>query len=224
MVQVSTLSMTRPRQHTAAPRRRPRNAEATRDDVLNAALEEFAEKGVFGARVEEIAARSQSSKHMIYYYFGNKDGLYAAVLERAYRDFGVAEQGTDYEAREPLEALTALIGSTFDAHIKNPHVVRILMGENLDRGRHTSQIDHSLQRHLVLETTGRILARGVAAGTFRADIDALQLHMTMSALSFYFVANRYTCGRLFDLDLVDPAVVARRRAEVIETVLGRCRA
>ena len=204
--------------------KKSRDADATRDEILNAATQEFAEKGLFGARVEEIAARTATSKHMIYYYFGSKDGLYSAVLERAYKDFRTAEVAVDYDVLDPVEAFRALIGNTFDAHVRNPHVVRILMSENLDFGRHAANVDHSGQRQLVLSTTRRILDRGIAQGLFRSDVSALNIHFGVSALSFFFVGNRFTFGRVFELDMADPAVIAQQREEVIETLLSRCRA
>jgi AcrR family transcriptional regulator len=205
-------------------RGRPRDADATRDAILTAASKEFAEKGLFGARVEEIASRTSTSKHMIYYYFGSKDGLYSAVLERAYAEFRAAETAVDYDSLEPVAALCELVGSTFDAHLKSPDTVRIIMSENLDRARHAKTIDHSGQRELVLRTTQSILDRGAAAGIFRSDIDALQFHLTISAFSFFFIANRYTFGAVFEIDMADPKVIAAQRIEFIETMLCRCRA
>ena len=205
-------------------RKRPRDADATREQVLQAAIQEFAEKGLYGARVEEIASRTSTSKHMIYYYFSSKDGLYAAVLDRVYADFRLVEDGADPELGDPIETLAALVGNAFDTHVENPHRVRILMSENLDRGRHAQTMDHGRQRRLVLTTTQKVLDRGVALGVFRAKIDALQLHMSISALSFYFVSNAYTFSHVFEYDMADPAIRSARRAEVIETILSRCRA
>ena len=201
---------------------RPRDAEATREEILVAAMDEFSEKGRHGARIEELAARTATSKHMIYYYFASKDGLYAAALARAYEDFRRAELALDYATLKPVEALVALAGNTFDAHIRNPHVVRMLMSENLDRGRHAAGIDHAAQRELVVSTTRAMIERGVAAGLFRADIDPVRLHLDLSALSFFTVANRYTFGRVFQLDMGAPAFLAQRRADVIEIALARC--
>jgi AcrR family transcriptional regulator len=203
-------------------RKQVRDAEATREQVLLAALAEFAEKGLHGARVDDIAARTATSKHMIYYYFGSKDGLYAAVLERAYRDFRKVESNVDYAALCPTEALSTLIGNTFDAHIRNPGAIRILMSENLDRGRHVGVTDHTPQRELVLATTGAILRRGVQQGLFRAGLDPLHIHLSISALSFYAVSNQYTFGAVFQVAFGDETFFERRRAEVIETVLARC--
>lgn len=185
-------------------------------------MQEFSEKGLHGARVEEIAARTATSKHMIYYYFGSKEGLYSAVLIRAYEDFRRVEASVDYSALDPVEAVRMLASKTFDAHVFNPHVIRILMSENLDKGRHVEKADHTGQRALVLGTTADILSRGVEAGIFREDVDALQFHMNVSALSFFSVANRYTFGQVFQFDMCDPDFIERRRSEVVETMLARC--
>jgi AcrR family transcriptional regulator len=202
---------------------KPRDADATRDAILTAATQEFAEKGPYGARVEEIASRTSTSKHMIYYYFGSKDGLYSAVLERAYAGFRRAEKAVDYDRLEPVEALKELVSNTFDAHLKNFDTIRILMSENLNRARHAKAIDHSAQRALVLHTTQSILDRGVERGHFRNDIDALSFHLMISAFSFFFVANRFTFGTVFEIDMADPNVIEAQRQEFIETMLSRCR-
>lgn len=200
-----------------------RDAEATKDHILAAATAEFAEKGLFGARVEEIASRTATSKHMIYYYFGSKDGLYSAVLQRAYAGFRTAETAIDYETLNPIEALRALAGNTFDAHVRNPETVRILMSENLDMARHAKTIDHSPQRDLVLSTTQRILDRGIAGGVFRKDVNAKSVHLMISAFSFFFVGNQHTFGTVFGMDMSAPETIAAQRAEFVETILCRCR-
>ncbi len=204
--------------------KRHRDADATREQVLQAAMREFAEKGLHGARVEEIASHTSTSKHMIYYYFGSKDGLYAAVLDRVYADFRLVEDSAFTEEGEPLDMLATLVGSAFDSHVENPYRVRILMSENLDRGRHVQTMDHSSQRSLVLSTTEKLIKRGESLGVFRPGLDALQVHMSISALSFYFVSNAYTFSHVFEYDMADPNVRSTRRAEVIETILSRCRA
>ncbi len=66
-----------------APAVRTQNPEGTQRDIIEVATEEFAEHGLAGARIDEIAAKTKSSKRMIYYYFGDKDGLYLKVLEEA---------------------------------------------------------------------------------------------------------------------------------------------
>jgi len=203
-------------------KKRTRDAEATKEAILKVATEEFARAGLHAARVEEIAARTATSKHMLYYYFGSKDALYAAVLQKAYADFRSAETTRDYESMPPALALETLIGVTFDSHQANPYVIRIIMSENLDNARHLSMQDQSGQRQLVLDTLARILSRGQAEGVFRHDLAPLQLHMSLSALCFHALSNRHTFGTIFGLDFDSPDFIASRRAEVIQTLMLRC--
>lgn len=202
--------------------RKTRDAEATRLEILRVATEEFARAGLHGARVEEIAARTATSKHMIYYYFGSKDGLYSAALEQAYTDFRAREMAVDYAALPPAEALTALTELTFDTHQANPHIIRIIMSENLDHARHlreqVHEAGHASNRQQVIETLRAIIARGRAEGVFRADLDPLHLHMTISALCFHTVSNSHTFGALFGIDMAAPDLLAIRRAEVTRIV------
>jgi AcrR family transcriptional regulator len=208
------------------PRRRTtprqRDADQTKINILEAALVEFADKGLAGARVDEIARKTATSKHMIYYYFGNKEGLYQAVLKRAYDNFRIAEQSVDYASLDPINAMRSLIGQTFDMHVENPLSVRIIMGENLNNGEHIGNVEGLSERRTILLTVEQILNRGVKNRQFRDGLDPLQIHMTASALSFYFIANRFTFGMIFGLDYTSAAVMAERRAEIIETVLRYC--
>ncbi len=202
--------------------RRKRDSEATRAELLEVATEEFAEKGLAGARVEEIAARTATSKHMIYYHFGSKDGLYRAVLERAYDEFRLAEGAVEYDSLPPVEALAALVGATFDVHATHPQVVRIIMSENINHGQQIRSIDSFEQRSLAVETMRRILERGAADGSMHAGLDPLQVHLTVAGLSFHYIANVHTFGHVFEIDAHSKAQLAARREEVIATVLGRC--
>jgi AcrR family transcriptional regulator len=209
-----------PPRRRAAPRQR--DADQTKINILEAALAEFADKGLAGARVDEIAKKTSTSKHMIYYYFGNKEGLYQAVLKRAYNNFRIAEQSVDYASLDPVDAMRSLIGQTFDMHVENPLSVRIIMGENLNNGEHIGKVEGLDERRAILVTVEQILTRGVKSGQFRDGLDPLQIHMTASALSFYFIANRFTFGMIFGLDYKSAAVVTARRTEIIETVLRYC--
>lgn len=197
-------------------------AENTRADILEAAMAEFAAKGLAGARVDEIARQTETSKHMIYYHFGSKDGLYEAVLRLAYAKFQIAEQAIDYRALNPVEAMRSLIGATFDMHVAHPESVRIIMTENVSNGEHIGNVPDLRDRRSILATIAEILQRGTANGEFRDGLDALQIHMTASALSFYFISNRFTFGQIFEIDYDAPDLFVRRRQEIIETVLRYC--
>jgi AcrR family transcriptional regulator len=74
-----------------APMRR-RNPELTREEILDVAVREFSRQGFSGARVDEIAAQTRTTKRMIYYYFGGKEQLYIAALEQAYATDRAAEK------------------------------------------------------------------------------------------------------------------------------------
>jgi AcrR family transcriptional regulator len=205
---------------TAERPRRSQDPEGVRRDILAAASDEFAEKGLSGARVDEIAARTATSKRMIYYYFGDKRGLYIAVLEAAYIGIRAIERSLDLDAMEPGQALATLAGATFDYHADHPGFVRLVMVENIHHARHleTSRRIGALNLSAI-DTVREICRRGLAAGVFRPDIDPLDVHLTISALAFYNVSNRASIRQIFGHDMGEDEARARRRRSVIETVL-----
>ncbi len=199
-------------------------AETTRLNILEVATQEFADKGLAGARIDEIAEKTDSSKRMIYYYFGGKDGLYRAVLERAYIGIRDREAEQNFDAMDAVTAMTTLIHHTFDYHDQHPEFVRLVMNENILHGAHVSEIEGIKERNRrILVTIKAILDRGVAEGVFRERIDALALHMSMSAMSFYCVSNRYTIKANFGIDLAKRAVKAARRDQIVDMVLASLR-
>ncbi|MDF2978687.1 MAG: TetR/AcrR family transcriptional regulator [Actinomycetospora sp.] len=203
----------------ADPERR-RDAERTRAEILEIATEEFAERGLAGARVDEIAARTRTTKRMIYYYFGSKRGLYVAVLEQAYGGIRALEQQLDVEHLDPARALRSLAELTFDHHESHPAFVRLVSIENIHHAEHlrTSPLLPGLAAPAV-DVLGDILARGRAAGLFRDDVDALDVHMVISAFCIFRTANRHTFAAIFDRDLLDPARRAHHRRMLGDLVL-----
>lgn len=196
-----------------------RGAQETRENIIDVAMEEFSQKGLAGARIDEIAERTASSKRMIYYYFGGKDGLYRAVLERAYSRIRAQEQSSQFEDLPPEEALRAMVGHNFDYHYDHPEFVRLVMNENLHYAEHLQQIESMKERNRsVIDQLGAILERGRTAGVFRQGIDPVDLHLTISALSFYNVSNRHTVACNFGVDFTAPAMKARRREQIIQAV------
>jgi AcrR family transcriptional regulator len=202
-----------------------RNAATAKANILDVATEEFANKGLSGGRVDEIAERTNTVKRMIYYYFGSKDGLYRAVLERSYESIRSLEASLDLEALAPDEALRELVRATFDYHNKHPDFVRLVMNENIHHGEHISHLSIiKARRNTVLNMLRKLLERGVAEHAFRSDLDPIDLHMSISALCFYNVSNRYTFSAIFDKDMVSPKALAKRREIVVDTVWRWCRA
>lgn len=196
-------------------------AERTMADIMEVATEEFARDGLSGARIDEIAARTRTSKRMIYYHFGGKEALYLAVLEAAYRRLRSVELGLDLEARPPAEALRHLVRSTLNHHHANPDTVRIIMNENLHYGAYLkkSQVIRKLNVPAI-DATKRILERGEKEGVFRHDVDPIDLHMTISALSFHHVANRYSFSSVFNVDMTSKAAIQQRGETIADMVLA----
>jgi AcrR family transcriptional regulator len=201
-----------------------RDAAAARANILAIATEEFSKKGLSGSRVDEIAERTHTVKRMIYYYFGSKEGLYRAVLERAYEEIRSLEVSLDLDKMAPDEALRALVRATFDYHTKHPDFVRLVMNENIHHGDHIGQVSIiKARRSTVLTMLRKLIDRGVAARLFRNDLDPIEVHMSISALSFYNVSNRYTFSRIFDIDMTSPKALASRREIVVDMVDRWCR-
>ncbi|OLP62597.1 TetR family transcriptional regulator [Xaviernesmea oryzae] len=175
-----------------------RDPEGVRRDILSAAMEEFSLNGLSGGRIDEIAARTRTSKRMIYYYFGDKERLYERVLEEAYGKVRGGESDLGLDALEPVAALTKLCRFTFDHHRANPAFIRMVMIENIHHGRHLqhSETIRGLNRPAI-EALETVLLRGQAEGQFRKGLEALELHWQISALSFFNVSNRATFTAIF---------------------------
>lgn len=188
-------------------------------NILDVAVAEFAEHGLAGARVDAIAARTRTSKRMLYYHFGSKEGLYAAALADAYAGVRTALEEPDYESLPPAAALGAYVGHLFDLHLKSPQFVRLVMGENLLGGRFIESAESVRQMsHRSLETLARIVQRGQRSGEFRGDLEPLDIYANIVGLSFHFVSNRQTFSALFEAGADVRLVSERRRAVVIDTI------
>ena len=210
-----------PRKSQAKERVRINDAEASRADILAAAQKEFSEKGLSGARVDSIAERTRINKRMIYYYFGSKEGLYRAVLERSYGHIRMSEAAVELDALPPEEALRQHVRITFDYHNMHPDFVRLVMNENIHRAEHLKQIDGLREsNHAVIDLLKALIARGEAEGSFRPGIDPIELHMNMTALAFYNVSNQFTFSHNFEIDMASPEAVARRAKQVADIILA----
>lgn len=201
-------------------RKRPgKDPERTRANIIDVATAEFAERGLSGARVDRIADRTHTSKRMLYYYFGDKVGLYRAVLLAYYEKLRSAETSLDLSHQPPMAALKTLVEFTFDYHLKHAATVRLVMVENVHKGRHVEKLPTvNPVNSTILDTVADILARGQKAGTMRRGLDAFDLYSTIAALSFFNVSNRYTFRAIFGRDMGEAKEAAARRATVWETV------
>jgi AcrR family transcriptional regulator len=199
---------------------RTNNPARTMSDIIAVATAEFADKGLSGGRIDTIAEQTKTSKRMIYYYFGSKEGLYIAVLEDAYRRIRSIEASLHLEDIEPVEALKKLVSFSVDYHYSNPDFVRLIMNENIHYGEFLAQ--SKLIKTLntpAIDSVKDVYKRGVASGVFREGIEPVDIHMNISSMSFYAVSNRYTFGKIFNVDLAKPKELERHRKSVVDTVL-----
>ena len=190
--------------------KRAEDAQRTKADILKAAAHEFGEKGLAGARVDEIAAATRTSKH----------GLYLATLEAVYRAVRESESQLNLDAMAPETALRCLTAVTFDHHLNNEDYIRMVMSENINRGRYLAKSAHvkELNRPAIRLLT-RIYERGLKTNIFRPNLDPADIHASISALSFFNVSNQYTFGLIFQQDNRAPEYIANRRENVVQMVL-----
>lgn len=199
-------------------RARANDPERTKADILAVATHEFSEKGLSGARIDEIAERTHTSKRMIYYYYGGKEALYRAVLEACYRRIRSVEEKVDLEKKPPLDALADLVEFTFDHHNQNPDFIRLVMVENIHHGANIASLPSDVNESAIAKLRD-ICRRGMAEGVIRRDIDPLDLHMTISALCFFNVSNRHTFSSIFKVDMTSPTATRKRRENVKDVIL-----
>jgi AcrR family transcriptional regulator len=199
---------------------RAQDPEGTKRNIIEIASEEFALNGLSGARVDEIAARTRSSKRMIYYYFGDKEGLYLSALENAYRLVREGEAKLDIEGLPPVEALSRLVEFTFDHHHQHEEFIRMVMIENIHHGQYLERSKVIRELNVTaIDHIARIYARGVAEGVFRDGIDPVELHWQVSALCFFNVSNRATFSKIFGRDFGAADQLAKLRKNAVEMVV-----
>lgn len=201
-----------------------RDAAATQDALLAAATEEFARNGFAGARVDVIAASAGVNKQLVYHYYGNKEGLYGQVLEAVYAQLREKERALSLADMEPVEAMATLVGFSFDYLSEHPEFISLLADENRYGGQHIRESQPLQQMHMPLvQLLDATLARGVAAGVFRSDYDAVNLYISVAGLSYFFFSNNHTLSVIFAKRLDSRAARAQRRKHVVDFALNALR-
>ena len=202
-----------------------RNPDRTREAILLAAQNEFARKGLSGGRVDEIARRSRANKRMIYHYFGSKQGLYLAVLERVYENLRGSERTLDLAGMAPEVAIKRLIEFNFDYCRHHPELISLINNENLHRARHLRQSKKVRQLHSpFVRLIDDILKRGVAQGVFRPGLDPVSLYVSIAAMSFFYFSNNWTLSSIFGRPLGSDSACRRQRQHNVDIVLSAIRA
>jgi TetR/AcrR family transcriptional regulator len=217
----ATAKTKRPAARAKARLEPVRDAERTKRALLDAAEIEFAAKGLAGARVDVIAEEAAANKRMLYYYFGSKDDLYVAVLERAYGAMRVREKELKLTDLAPLEAIRRLVEFKFDYYVENPRIISLLAAENMNGGKYLKRSRRLRAMHLTLvDMLCEILTTGQSQGVIKPGIDPFQLYVSMSALSYFYFSNSATLSTGFGRDLASEAERKARREHAVEVIIS----
>ncbi|MDR6859679.1 TetR/AcrR family transcriptional regulator [Variovorax guangxiensis] len=206
---------------TAPLEPRSRDADRSQLAILDSARDEFAQRGLAGARMDSIAARAGLNKRLIYYYFGSKDDLFLAVLERTYADIREAEQRLHLDEVEPVEAIRRLVSFTWHYYLDHPEFITLLNSENLHRATHLKRSERiqDMNSPLVQLLDG-VLERGRRDKLFRSGVDPVQLYISIAALCYFYLSNNDTLSAIFGRDLRAPKAMAQRLSHMTDLVLG----
>jgi AcrR family transcriptional regulator len=209
------------RDTSLAAEERLRDADRSQSTILAAARDEFAEHGLGGARVDRIAERAGLNKRLIYYYFADKETLFQAVLEQAYRDIREQERKLHLTDLEPETAVRRLVEFTWDYYLAHPEFITLLNSANLHKARHLQESTRARELNLpVIETLAAVLERGRRAGRFRGGVDPVHLYVSIAGLAYFYLSNSYTLSAVFGRDLLSPKARSQRLSHMTDVILG----
>ena len=205
----------------ASGMRKPKAPEANRASIVAAAIAEFASRGFKGASMDQIAARTNTTRGLINYYFGSKEKLYLAVLERVYAEIRDAEKELELDHLSPVDAIRRIVEFTYDYYVAHEYFVRLVVAENQARGVHMKRSPalRTVNRPIV-DMLGAVITRGQADGVFRFGLDPIDVHMAIAALGMFNVTNQYTFGAIFQRTMGAKGDVPGRRRIVADMILS----
>jgi AcrR family transcriptional regulator len=199
---------------------RKRAALATRETILRAAIKVFSKYGLSGGSIDKISHAARSHDRMIYYYFGNKDGLFVAALEEIYRRFNEAQAKLVLDVENAEASMRQIIQFILHYYRDHPEFITILNSENLLRGQHISKSrtasEYSTAAIGVIEQT---LVRGCAQGLFRSEIRPRDIYLMIASLGYFYQSNRFTLTAFLGENLESPKVFAEWEDFVTNTVM-----
>jgi AcrR family transcriptional regulator len=209
------------RDPSPAGEERLRDADRSQNTILAAARDEFAEYGLGGARVDRIAERAALNKRLIYYYFQDKEQLFQAVLEQAYRDIREQEARLHLTELEPPTAVRRLIEFTWNYYLAHPEFMTLLNSANLHKARHLTESKRARELNSpLIETLAAVLERGRREGTFRGGVDPVQLYVSIAGMAYFYLSNSHTLSAIFGRDLLAPKARSERLGHMTDVILG----
>ena len=209
------------RDTSPAGEERLRDADRSQSTILAAARDEFAEFGLGGARMDRIAERAGLNKRLIYYYFADKETLFQAVLELAYRDIRTEEAKLHLADLEPATAVRRLIEFTWDYYLAHPEFITLLNSANLHKARHLAESKRARELNSpLIETLAAVLERGRREGSFRGGVDPVQLYVSIAGMAYFYLSNSYTLSAIFGRDLLAAKARSERLSHMTDVILG----
>ena len=203
------------------PEARTRDADRTQQAILRAAMAEFSQAGLGGARMDSIAERAGVNKRLIYYYFGSKEALFLAALETTYADIREAERELNLASLTPAEGVRRLVAFTWQHYLAHPEFLTLLNSENLHRAKHLKQSKRVREMNSPLvQMLGDVLERGRREGVFRGGVDPVHLYITIAGLAYFYLSNNPTLSTIFGRDLMTPKALSERLSHITEVVMG----
>jgi TetR/AcrR family transcriptional regulator len=200
------------------------NLNRTRQRILNVATQEFSAKGYDGARVDDIMRLSKVSKNLIYHYFGSKEKLFIAVLESAYQGMHAHQLTWPLDVSSPVDGIRKLVQSTFKYWRGSPEFIGLLNSENFHKGRHLRKSKLSKAGYSgLLSNIANLLKEGEKSGDFHANVDPVELYISISALAYHYLSNRYTLSYLLDRKLSTEDEIKARIVHIEDLTLGYLR-
>ena len=197
------------------------SSRRTREMILEGAMQEFSERGFDGARIDQIALRAGVNKNLLYHHYANKDGLFSALLERMYEKIRERQRDLELRDKDPVEAVRKLVIFTGKVWVQYPEFLRLLQSENLTGGRHVAASSKvsSLYEPL-LGTLNDLLERGRKSKQFRADVDPVDLYISISSLTAHYMNNRHTFEAIFGQSLTSPKRIRQRLEHAADMVIA----
>lgn len=177
-----------------------KKSDLTKQKILEAAENAFAEKGFYGARVDEIAEAAEANKRMIYAYFGDKENLYIAVLDTVYQRLAESEEKLLLEETDPVCAVKQLIRHDFEFLSENESFIKIVMWENLNEAKYLNQSNAVSVKKRAIELLSQRLREGIKQGVFRKDLDVEETIFSINMFCFSRFSNIYTMRHMVSMD------------------------
>jgi TetR/AcrR family transcriptional regulator len=205
---------------TTSPLGSRRRPEESRAAILQAAVREFANEGVSGARTDAIADAAKVNKALLYYYFRDKDALYGAVLDHVFGGLTQSIHRALSRDLPPSQRILAYAGAHFDYIASNPLYPRIVQMEMMRAGRgRPAQFERIVNQYFrpIFTQIAKALAEGISQGEFR-DVDPMNFIPSMiSVIVFHFTAAP-VMRMMSGADPMSPRWLAIRRAAVLDFI------